>query len=117
MERKNFKKLKTRFSLRLCSCGFRKYVLMKLFQRVTFMQRNKLLNTEPSLLNVCQPLTVQKAERRIFQEGKASFAHSQEDEETSAPPGFTPQHNPHQQQYNHPKKHGGNEPPARDFFN
>ena len=83
-EEKNFKKLKTRFFLRLRNRGYRKYVLKKLFQHVTYSQRNKLLNTELSFPNVCQPLTIQEAERRIVMEGEAVFSLSQENEEISS---------------------------------
>ena len=85
-EEKNFKKLKTRFFLILRNHGFRKYVPTKLLQHVTYLQRNKLLNTELPLPNVCQPLTTQEAERRIVLEGEAIFNLSQGDEETSSPP-------------------------------
>ena len=82
MEEKNFKKLKTRFYLRLRNRGFKKYVLTKLFQHITYSQRNKLLNTEiPLPPDVCQPLTLQEAERRIVQEGETAFALSQEGEQ------------------------------------
>ena len=83
-EEKIFKKLKTRFFLRLRNRGFRKYVLKKLFQHVTYSQRNKLLNTELSFPNVCQPLTIQEAERRIVMEGEAAFSLSQGDVEISS---------------------------------
>ena len=36
------------------------------------------------LPNLCQPLTIQEAERRIFQEGETSFALLQEDEVITA---------------------------------
>ena len=52
-EEKIFKKLKTRFFLNLHNRGFRKFVLTELFQHVTYSQRNKLLNTELPLPNVC----------------------------------------------------------------
>ena len=79
-EEKNYKKLKTRFFLRLRNRGFRKYVLVKLFQHVTYSQRNELLNIEMPFPNVCQPLTLQETERIIVQEGEAAFALSQEGE-------------------------------------
>ena len=78
---KIFKELKTRFFLRLRNRGFRKCVLKKLFQHATYSQRNKLLNTEMPLPVVCQPLTLQEAERRIVQEGETAFALSQEGEQ------------------------------------
>ena len=37
-EEKNFKKLRTRFFLCLRNCGFKKYVLSKLFRHVTYSQ-------------------------------------------------------------------------------
>ena len=88
-EEKNFKKLKTRFFLRLRNLGFLKYVLTKLFRNVTYSQRNKLLKIESPLPNVCQLLTMQEAERRILQEGEALFALSQEDGVTFAHPAST----------------------------
>ena len=42
MEEKNFIKFKTRFYMKFHNCVFRKYVLTKLFQSVTYAQRNKL---------------------------------------------------------------------------
>ena len=85
-EEKIFKKLKMRFFLRmrLRNRGFKKYVLTKLFRNVTYSLRNKLLKLESPLPNVCQPLTMQEAERRILQEGEAMFALSQEDGVTFA---------------------------------
>ena len=68
---------------------FNKYVLTKLFRNVTYSQRNKLLKLESPLPNVCQPLTMQEAERRILQEGEALFALSQEDGVTFAHPAST----------------------------
>ena len=53
MEEKIFKKLKTRFFLNLHNRGFRKFVLSELFQHITYSQRNKLLNAELPLPNVC----------------------------------------------------------------
>jgi len=88
-EEKNFKKLKTRFFLQLRNLGFLKYVLTKLFRNVTYSQRNKLLKIESPLPNVCQPLTMQEAERRILQEGEAMFALSKEDGVTFAHPAST----------------------------
>ena len=82
-EEKNFVKLKTRFYLRLRNRGFRKYVLTKLFQCITYAQRNKLLKKEPSPLHPCQPLSLQEAERRIITVGEELFTQSQEDGGTS----------------------------------
>ena len=76
-EEKFFKKLRTRFFLCLRNRGFKKHALSKLFRHVTYSQRNKLLNTELPLPNVCQPLTVQEAERRILPEGEETFSLSQ----------------------------------------
>ena len=90
-EEKNFKKLRTRFYLRLRNRGFKKYVLTKLFQHITYSQRNKLLNTEiPLPPDVCQPLTLQEAERRIVQEGETAFALSQEGEQHRILPAQLP---------------------------
>ena len=83
MEGKNFKKLRCRFFHSLRNCGFKKYVLSKLFQHVTYSQRDKLLNTELPLPNVCEPLTIQEAETRIILEGETAYSLSQGDEETS----------------------------------
>ena len=82
-EEKNFKKLRCRFFLRLRNRGFKKYVLSKLFEHVTYSQRDKLLNTETPLPNVCEPLTIQEAETRIILEGETAYSLSQGDEETS----------------------------------
>ena len=38
-EEKNFKKLRTRFFLRLRNRGFKKYTLMKLFSKITYSQK------------------------------------------------------------------------------
>jgi len=82
-EEKNFKKLRCRFFLRLRNRGFKKYVLSKLFEQVTYSQRDKLLNTETPPPNVCEPLTIQEAETRIILEGETAYSLSQGDEETS----------------------------------
>ena len=84
-EEKIFKKLRTRSLLRLRNRGFKKYVLSKLFRHATYSQRNKLLDTVLPLPNVCQPLTVQEAERRILPEGEETFSLSQGDKESSHP--------------------------------
>ena len=78
-KRKISKNSKRDFFLRLRNLGFLKYVLTKLFRNVTYSQRNKLLKIESPLPNVCQPLTIQEAERRILQEGVAMLALSKED--------------------------------------
>ena len=85
MEKKNFKKLKTKFFLRLRNRGFKKYLLRKLFSKITYVQRNKLLNTKTLLPNICEPVTYQEAERRLLLEGEERFAQSQEDGVISAP--------------------------------
>ena len=54
--------------------------MVKLFQHVTYSQRNELLNIEMPFPNVCQPLTLQETEMIIVQEGEAAFALSQEGE-------------------------------------
>ena len=116
-EGKFFKKLRGRFFHRLRNRGFKKYVLSKLFQHVTYLQRDKLLNTELPLPNVCEPLISQEAERRIFLEGEATFSLSQGDEAT-ANPRFNsphqrfPQHNQQQQQHNRPTRHEDFRPPS-----
>ena len=84
-EEKNFKKLKTKFFLRLRNRGFKKYLLRKLFSKITYTQRNKLLNTKTLLPNICEPVTYQEAERRLLLEGEERFAQSQEDGVISAP--------------------------------
>ena len=80
---KNFTKLKTRFFLRLCNRGFRKYLLKKLFQHITYAQRNELLNSKISTPTVCDSLTLQEAETRIIREGEEIFNLSQEAEVAS----------------------------------
>ena len=52
--------------------NFKKYVLSKLFQHVTYSQRDKLLNTELPLPNVCEPLTIQEAERTILLKSRST---------------------------------------------
>ena len=84
-EEKNFKKLKTKFFLRLRNRGFKKYLLRKLFSKITYAQRNRLLNTKTLLPNICEPVTYQEAERRLLLEGEERFAQSQEDGVISAP--------------------------------
>ena len=82
-EEKNFTKLKTRFFLRLRNRGFRKYLLKKLFQHVTYAQSNELLNSKISTSIVCDSLTLQEAETRIIREGEEIFNLSQEVEVAS----------------------------------
>ena len=83
IQEKNFTKLKTRFFLRLRNRGFRKYLLKKLFQHVTYAQRNELLNSKISTPTVCDSLTLQEAETRIIREGEEIFNLSQEEEVAS----------------------------------
>jgi hypothetical protein len=85
-EEKNFKKLKTQFFLRLRNRGFKKYLLLKLFSKITYAQRNKLLNKEKCFSNDCEPVTYQEAEKKLLREGEQLFAQSQGDEETIVPP-------------------------------
>ena len=82
-EEKNFAKLRTRFFLRLRNRGFKKYLLKKLFQHVTYSQRNELLNSKVSSPIVCESLTLQEAEMRIIREGEEIFNLSQEEEALS----------------------------------
>ena len=79
-EEKSFAKLRTRFFLRLRNRGFKKYLLKKLFQHVTYSQRNELLNSKVSSPIVCESLTLQEAETRIIREGEEIFNLSQEEE-------------------------------------
>ena len=61
---------------------------MKLFSKITYAQRNELLKKDAPLLNVCEPITFQEAERRMLRDGERAFANSQEehgDEATSVP--------------------------------
>jgi len=86
-EEKNFKKLKTRFFLRLRNRNFKKYTLMKLFSKITYAQRNEVLKTDTPLSNVCESVTFQEAERKMILDGERVFASSQEeigDKATSA---------------------------------
>ena len=75
--------LNSRFFLRLRNRGFRKYLLKKLFQHVTYAQRNELLNSKISTPAVCESLTLQEAETRIIREGEEIFNLSQEVEVAS----------------------------------
>ena len=77
-EEKNFKKLRVRFFLRLRNRGFKKYMLKKLFSKVTYAQRNELLKTDnPPLSNECNSVTLQEAEKRMLLEGEKRLAASQ----------------------------------------
>ena len=66
LEEKIFKNLRSRFLLSLRNNGIKKYIHTKLFQHVTYSQRDKLLNTELPLPNVCEPLIIQEAEKEDF---------------------------------------------------
>ena len=55
----------------------------------SYAQRNELLKTEAAFSNICEPITFQEAERRILRDGEATFALSQEDKATTAPPAST----------------------------
>ena len=56
--RENFQKLRSRFLLSLRNNGIKKYIHTKLFQHVTYSQRDKLLNTKLPFPNVCEPLII-----------------------------------------------------------
>ena len=56
LEEKIFKKLRSQLLLILRNNGIKKYIHTKLFQHVTYSQRDKVLNTELPLPNVCEPL-------------------------------------------------------------
>ena len=58
LEEKIFKNLRSRFLLNLRNNGIKKYIHAKLFQHVTYSLRDKLLNTELPLPNVCEPLII-----------------------------------------------------------
>ena len=84
-EEKNFKKLRVRFFLRLRNRGFKKYMLKKLFSKVTYAQRNELLKTDnPPLSNECNSVTLQEAEKRMLLDGEKSLAVSREETEDAA---------------------------------
>ena len=89
-EEKNFKKLKTQFFLRLRNRGFKKYLLLKLFSKITYAQRNKLLNKDKFFSNDCEPVTYQEAEKKLLREGEQLFAQSQGDEATTVPQASHP---------------------------
>ena len=64
-------------------------MLLKLFNKITYAQRNELLKTEAAFSNIYEPITFQEAERRILRDGEIAFALSQEDEATSVLPAST----------------------------
>jgi len=70
--------------LKLRNRGFKKYVLTKLFQHITYSRRDKLLNTELFFLMFVNHLLLE-AKRRIILEGEAMFSLSQGVEATSSP--------------------------------
>ena len=78
-EEKNFKKLRIQFFLRLRNRGFKKYLLRKLFSKITYVQRNKLLNSKVLFSNICAPVTYQEAERSLLRDGEELFAQLQGD--------------------------------------
>ena len=84
-EENNFKKLRMRFFLRLRNRGFKKYMLKRLFSKVTYAQRNELLKKDnPPLSNECNSVTLQEAEKRMLLDGEKSLAVSQEETEDEA---------------------------------
>ena len=66
LEEKIFKNLRSRFLLSLRNNGIKKYIHAKLFQHVTYLLRDKLLNTKLPLPNVCEPLIILEAEGGFF---------------------------------------------------
>ena len=91
-EEKNFKKLRVCFFLRLRNCGFKKYMLTKLFSKVTYAQRNELLKTDTPLSNVRNSVTLQEAEKRMLLDGEKTLAASQEEPEGVVIPVHTALH-------------------------
>jgi len=84
-EENNFKKLRMRFFLRLRNRGFKKYMLKRLFSKVTYAQRNELLKTDnPPLSNECNSVTLQEAEKRMLLDGEKILTASQEETEDAA---------------------------------
>ena len=76
--------------MRLRNRGFMKYVIMKLFSKITHAQRNELLKTDTPFSNICELITFQEAERRLIWDGETVFALSQgkdADEASSVPLG------------------------------
>ena len=89
---KNFKKLKTRFFLRLRNRGFKKYTLMKLFSKITYAQRNELLKIDTPLSNTCDSVTLLEAERRMILIGERALESSQEEHGVAATSALTAFH-------------------------
>ena len=84
-EENNFKKLRMRFFLRLRNRGFKKYMLKRLFSKVTYAQRNELLKKDnPPLSNECNSVTLQEAEKRMLLDGEKILTASQEETEDAA---------------------------------
>ena len=71
--RKIFKKLRSRFLLSLRNNGIKKYIHAKLFQHVTYLLRDKLLNTKLPLPNVSEPLIILEAEKEDFSGKKGNI--------------------------------------------
>ena len=78
-EEKNFKKLRVRFFLRLRNRGFRKYMLSKLFSKITYTQRDELLKKDTPLSNAFNSVTLQEAEKRMILDSEKALAASQEE--------------------------------------
>ena len=68
-----------RFFLRLRNRGFRKYMLSKLFSKITYAQRDELLKIDAPLSNALNSVTLQEAERRMILDGEKALAASQEE--------------------------------------
>ena len=88
-EEKNFKKLKVRFFLRLRNRGFRKYMLSKLFSKITYAQRDELLKIDAPLSNTLNSVTLQEAEKRMMLDGEKALAASQEEAKAEDIPART----------------------------
>ena len=63
----------SRFLLSLRNNGIKKYIHAKLFQHVTYLLRDKLLNTKLPLPNVCEPLIILEAEKEDFSGKKGNI--------------------------------------------
>ena len=84
LKKKNFKKLRVRFFLRLRNRGFKKYTLTKLFSKVTYAQRNELLKKETPPSNAITSVTLQEAEMRLHLDGERILRASQGEAEAVA---------------------------------
>ena len=80
------------FFLRLRNHGFRKYILTKLFSKITYAQRNELLKTGTPLSSVYNYVTLQEAEKRMLLDGEKCLATSQEEPEAAVIPDHTALH-------------------------